>query len=228
MTDECPFYIKIPFKDENPYYYYFCTKIIERWKHKDKTKTTINMMDESERVRRTHRKGSYHLVASKNKLPTDEYEQEEDYLFQYLLSQQVPHPKKNSANIKAAKQTFLQELALSGGDTSSSATGVRQALENLLSIGSIPHSSATSMSQLLEGMRVSLSKPIFTDCLGVNHAKEHLYSLGRMSFGTSKLKHARSGGKSMIAFPPDTNIVLCCAGSCCVYDRYIPTFRFAL
>ena len=115
MTDECPFCIKIPFKDENShyYYFYFCTKTIERWKHKDKTKTTINMMDESERVRRTHRKGSYHLVASKNKLPTDEYEQEEDYLFQYLLSQQVPHPKKNSANIKAAKQTFLQELALS-------------------------------------------------------------------------------------------------------------------
>ena len=142
-------------------------------------------MDEPERIRRKRRKGSYHLVASKNKLPTDESDQEEDYLFRYLLEV----PRKDS-NLLLAKRSFLQELARSGGDTSESAPDVQKALANLLAVdhgqlSSKPVApSSTSTSQLLEGMWVSLSKPIHTDCKGVNESKEYLYSLGRMSFGT--------------------------------------------
>jgi hypothetical protein len=43
-------------------------------------------MTESENAMRNRRKGSYHLVSSRNKLPTDPEEEEEDQLFRFLTS----------------------------------------------------------------------------------------------------------------------------------------------
>ena len=38
-------------------------------------------------------------------------------------------------------------------------------------------------SAQLEGMWLTLSRPNYHDCLGVNSSKEYMYTLGRMSFG---------------------------------------------
>ena len=38
----------------------------------------------------------------------------------------------------------------------------------------------------LEGMWLTLSRPNFHDCLGLNEQREYMYTLGRMSFGMYK------------------------------------------
>jgi len=155
-----------------------------------------------EKVRRSRRKGSYHLVASRNKLPCDPDEQEDDSLFQYLTSNDSlgRHAERRLA-LQDAKRNLLCELAHSGGDTTS--VDFSKALAKLTDLWDPKHfdarkqpcrpiskSSSSSggspkkQSPQLEGMWIDLSKPKFSGCLGTNSNNEFLYTLGRMSFGT--------------------------------------------
>jgi len=159
--------------------------------------TTAAPITDSEHVRRKNRKGSYHLVASKNKLPTDPEDEEEDYLFRYLTSSQPG--TKNQVYIQQAKTQLLRELARSAGDTTT--PQYKAALDQLTKLYDPssfdarkkprkPSSSRARKMQSpeLEGMWITLSKPQFTDCLGVNDDNEYMYTLGRMSFGKQTLK----------------------------------------
>lgn len=145
-------------------------------------------MDPEESERRYRRKGSYHLVGSKNRLPPEPDEQDYDYLFQYLLD-----GSKQNRKLLAAKRAFLQDLAQSEGDTSTES--FHRALDNLIlasgeeglkfdARAKLPKSS--DKSPQLDGMWLSLSKPMFSDCLGFNSRNEPLYTLGRMAFDIFK------------------------------------------
>jgi hypothetical protein len=140
-------------------------------------------VDESERIRRTRRKGSYHLLASKNRLPADTDDREEDYMFKYLIE-----PSRRKENILAAKRAFLGDIATSGGDTTT--TSFQRSLEQLVQLSRGERSfdarrkpSNSSQSPKMEGMWISLSKPQFSDSIGMNEHSEQMYTLGRMSFG---------------------------------------------
>lgn len=147
-------------------------------------------MSRTEYKRRVRRKDSYHLVASRNRLPADPEDQEEDMLFRYLLST-VPRTKQE-VKIHQAKRLLLQELARSGGDVTLSS--VVKALEDLIQLADPidvrkpssssavnAHSNATKQPSV-EGMWIEISKPKFHGCLGMNAKGDFEYSLGRMSF----------------------------------------------
>jgi hypothetical protein len=147
-------------------------------------------MDRKETERRYRRKGSYHLVGSKSKLPLEPDELDYDYLFQYLLD-----VNKRNRKLFAAKRAFLQDLALSEGDTTTES--FHRVLDNLIyaseeadvRFDARAEPSKSSTSPPLEGMWLSLSKAIFSDCLGVNSMNQPMYTMGRMSFDIFKPSH---------------------------------------
>jgi hypothetical protein len=137
-------------------------------------------VDESESIRRDRRKGSYHLLASKNRLPSDPDDQEEDYMFKYLLE-----PSCRKENALAAKRALLEDIATSGGDTTTAS--FQRSLEQLVQLSrgerSFDARQKPSKTPKMEGMWISLSKPQFSDSIGRNEHLEQMYTLGRMSFG---------------------------------------------
>jgi hypothetical protein len=154
--------------------------------------------EETEDLRRHRRKGSYHLVSSKNRLPTDPDEEEEDQLFNYLTTSSNRRLRKaeNFLLVQGTKAQLLRELACSGGDTTSAA--FHDVLDRLTKIYDPSHFDArklpsrpskNSMQQpiQMEGMWIDLSKPKFGDRFGINDNRDYMYTLGRMSFGTYSL-----------------------------------------
>lgn len=147
--------------------------------------------------RRDRRKLSYHLLGTKNHLPKDDNEFDEDPLFQYLISSSslAGDGKNNkqqnrqlSSQIKQKKSQFLRTLGHANEDISD--PKVQEALDNLCSLWDSsmfdarkqPTSNAVTTTAL-EGMWISLIKPKFMDDLGMNNQHEYLYSLKRLSFG---------------------------------------------
>lgn len=154
--------------------------------------TGAHLLSESEQVRRNRRKGSYHLVASRNRLPSDQNDREEDGLFRYLTTNESlgRHAERSLATLDA-KKNLLSELARSGGDvTTASFAKVLQALVKLydptkFDARKLPRKPSKNKRAKpgLEGMWIDLSCPKFSDCLGVNSNNDFMYTLGRMSFG---------------------------------------------
>lgn len=160
----------------------------------------VAQLSNEEQIRRERRKGSYHLVASRNKLPRpdDPVEEEEDMLFKFLT--EMSPDKSISAGkqlqIQEAKKQLIRDLAKSQGDVTT--PGFCAALEQLTKLydpfmfdaRKLPkkphkHSSrkkSISWEPQLEGMWITLSKPRFDGCLGSNAHRQWMYSLGRMSF----------------------------------------------
>jgi hypothetical protein len=155
-------------------------------------------LDGEENLRRQRRKGAYHLVASKNRLPKD-LEEEEDYdiLFQHLIRipPGIKHHDQTQRWIQEAKKKLFRDMAKTGGDTTT--PEFLQALELLTKLydptkfdaRKRPDRSGRNISGndeplQMEGMWITLSPPHFSACLGTNKDEEYLYTLGRMSFGT--------------------------------------------
>jgi hypothetical protein len=150
-----------------------------------------------ENLRRDRRKGSYHLVSSKNRLPTDPEEEEEDQLFHYLTSTSNRNLRQTESFLllQGTKAELLRELASSGGDTTRVA--FHDILDRVIKIydpsnfdaRKLPRrpskSSKRHQSPQMEGMWIDLSKPKFKDNVGINDNRDYMYTLGRMSFGTS-------------------------------------------
>jgi hypothetical protein len=163
--------------------------------------TTVgHHMTESENAMRNRRKGSYHLVSSRNKLPTDPEEEDEDQLFRFLTStsNKMLRQTENFLLIQGNKAQLLRELASSGGDTTTQA--FQDALGMLTKVYDPTHFDARKIpsrpssssrkrnenrSPQMEGMWIDVTKPKFSGSLGMNENHDYLYTLGRMSFGTS-------------------------------------------
>jgi hypothetical protein len=138
-------------------------------------------VDQEELERRSRRKSSYHLVASRNRLPVDHDDQEDDYMFKYLLE-----PAAKNYDLFEAKRDFLRTIAATAGDTSD--PSFHKSLDRLIKVSQTSFDararpSRSSSSPQMEGMWISLSQPQFTQCLGRNENNELLYTLGRMTFG---------------------------------------------
>lgn len=169
--------------------------------------TTVANLAELEQIKNGSNMGAYHAIAAKSKLSTLRESQDRQSLFQYLISSER---SADSFTVRKAKAALLKELMLSGGDTST--RGFHLALEQL-SIWSrleefdarvLP--SADSQGPKLEGTWITLSKPQFSDCLGVNEGKDFMYSLGRMSFGkTCPIVHPNPPkcNSLCLVLPPD-------------------------
>jgi hypothetical protein len=150
---------------------------------------------ETEDMRRNRRKGSYHLVSSKNRLPTDPDEEQEDQLFSYLTTSSNRSLRKteNFLLLQGTKAQLLRNLAGSGGDTTSAP--FHDILDRLTQIYDPSHFDARKLPSRpsknskqqpiqVEGMWIDLSKPKFSDRFGINDNHDFMYTLGRMSFGT--------------------------------------------
>jgi hypothetical protein len=165
---------------------------------------TMSKVSKEEAVRRSRRKGSYHTVASRNKLPhpDDPEEEEGDMLLQFLTASS-PNNKVSPDRqkvVQQAKSDLLQDLAASRGDTTT--PGFKKALDQLAKlydpetfdarkeppppIASGKKNKSVEASPQLEGMWLTLSTPRFQDCLGFNEERHLQYSLGRMSFDMFK------------------------------------------
>jgi hypothetical protein len=154
---------------------------------------TLAMIDNDERVRRKHRKDAYHLAAGRNRLPSDPNEMEYDYTFIYLTQaaavvprsrnlKQQQHPQFLSPSLRAIKINLIKELAKSSGDvTTPEFQRLVELLERMYNDTNNNINKETSVS--LDGMWLTLSKPIYTGCVGRNKDGLFLYELGRMSFG---------------------------------------------
>jgi hypothetical protein len=154
-------------------------------------------MLERENMRRDRRKCSYHLVSSRNRLPADPEEEEEDQLFSFLTSTSNRNLRnaENFLLIQGTKAQLLRELASSGGDTTRAA--FHDVLDRLTKIYDPSHFDARKLPPRpsrsrkqrdqppqMEGMWIDLSKPKFSDGVGMNDNRDFMYTLGRMSFGT--------------------------------------------
>lgn len=156
-------------------------------------------MNQSEHKRRERRKDSYHLVASRNRLPADPEDREEDVLFNYLLSPQmaVARQTDHTRAIRQAKTNLLVAMASSGGDVTTAECA--QAIETLTRFNTfvdvsqipaeIPPNASPRLSnkpqlppRQMEGMWIDISKAKYQDCLGTNGNGDYQYTLGRMSF----------------------------------------------
>jgi hypothetical protein len=166
---------------------------------------------ETEDMRRNRRKGSYHLVSSKNRLPTDPDEEEEDQLFSYLTtsSNRSLRKRENFLLLQGTKAQLLRELAGSGGDTTSAA--FHDILDRLTKIydpsnfdarklPSRPSKNSKQQPIQMEGMWIDLSKPKFSDRFGINDNRDFMYTLGRMSFGTYLFYIAVSAAYYILAY----------------------------
>ena len=154
---------------------------------------------------RNLRKGSYHLDASRNKLPhpDDPQEEEEDLLFKFL-TEITPNkliPVERQLEIRNAKVNLLRNLAKTSGDVSTPEFAA--ALDQLTKLydpsvfdarkaprkhssdpkrGSRSSFGKSSGRPELEGMWLTLSRPCFEGCLGTNPDRHPMYTLGRMTF----------------------------------------------
>jgi hypothetical protein len=151
---------------------------------------------EMENQRRDRRKGSYHLVSSKNRLPTEPEEEAEDTLFQYLTSTSNRNLRQTESFLllQGTKAELLREMASSGGDTTSAA--FHDMLARVTKIYDPSNFDARKLpcrpskcskrpqSPQMEGMWIDLSKSKFSDLVGINDNRDCMYTLGRMSFGT--------------------------------------------
>ena len=81
-----------------------------------------------------------------------------------------------SQPLAQARQCLLQELAVTAGETTSETF---QSALQLLQSSQHHHHQPPSYT----GLWLTLTKPTFFDCLGVNGNGDPLYTLGRMSFG---------------------------------------------
>ena len=135
----------------------------------------------------------YHTIAAKAKLSAlKSGDKSSQSLLQYLVSSNSGGAQTHTATVRKAKAGLLRELMKSGGDTTT--RGFQLALEQLLVWSSlhdfdanvVPLESASddgNATPKLEGTWITLSKPQFSDCQGVNENEDFLYTLGRMSFG---------------------------------------------
>jgi hypothetical protein len=162
--------------------------------------TTVEQhsMSKTENLRRHRRKGSYHLVSSRNRLPANPEDEREDQLFNYLTSTSNRNLRNTESFLllQGTKAQLLRELASSGGDTTRAA--FHDALDRLTKIYDPSHFDARKLPPRpsksskhkenqppqMEGMWIDLSKPKFSDCVGMNDNRYYMYTLGRMSFGT--------------------------------------------
>jgi len=158
-----------------------------------------SQITEAEAIQREHRKTSYHLIASKNKLPKDP-EESSDYLYSYLTSTRLPSDKtSHELAIQTAKKKLILELAKNGGSVETDRFS--EILDELVKLHdpskfdarklpSQPKKVAMKIDKKkgfmlephLEGMWISLSQPKYFDCLGFNKEGDPMYTLGRMSF----------------------------------------------
>ena len=138
----------------------------------------------SELEKRDRRKSSYHLVASKNKLPEDP-EEDDDHLYKYLLSTSAGCKASSDIRLQEVKRQLILEIARTEGDTDS--PHFQKILTELLTLHNSDFDARvrprSKCPACLEGMWINLSKPKFPDCLGKNKNGDHMYTLGRMSFG---------------------------------------------
>lgn len=91
--------------------------------------------DEKELERRARRKDSYHLVATRKRLPSveDLDDLEEDYMFRYLLSPQNDplHTSQSKRAVYDAKSLLLTSLASSGGGDDVNCPEAEEAISQL-------------------------------------------------------------------------------------------------
>jgi hypothetical protein len=143
----------------------------------------ISNLPELENLR--NKKEAYHIIASKNDFKAAVEEDDLDTLMGYIVNTD-PSEKEAGFFVKRAKLALLQELAKTGGDTTTPA--FKQCLEQLTLWNSLDGFDARKKpsrrdeSAKLEGTWITLSKPQFSECLGTTENEEFLYSLGRMSF----------------------------------------------
>ena len=154
--------------------------------------------------RRTRRKSSYHLVGTRHHLTVGETEEQDDddMLFNYLT--RLPERRQTNLDrqrkIQMAKKAMLRILAQNSGDATT--PHFHKALNDLTSLydpliefdanrlppnprrlSGSPFRAEMMSAPALEGMWISLQSPLFEDSLGTNAAGDHLYTLGRMTFG---------------------------------------------
>jgi len=173
------------------------------------TTTTPKPLSDAEKLRRSRRKGSYHLVASRNKLPSNPEDEEEDMLWRYLTEEETcarhanaSFNRKQQMLVNQAKKELLRELGRSHGDTTT--PKFQAALEDLVVLykeatpptssrffdaRERPHKPTSKnydpTKPQMEGMWITLSKPQWSGCLGMKEdetERNFLYTLGRMSF----------------------------------------------
>ena len=149
---------------------------------------------------RTRRKGSYHLLATRNHL--SEGNAEDDLFFSYL-TRRIPATRASDRQqqIQMAKEASLRSLSQHAGDATTpefqravadltrlydpiSAFDARQLLSPTprRPTGSLFRAETMSTPRL-EGMWISLQRPRFENCLGTNSTGDYLYTLSRMTFG---------------------------------------------
>ena len=146
----------------------------------------MRSISRTEYKRRVQRKDSYHLVASRNRLPDNPEDEEEDMLFRYLMSvPEVSFRSSSSAkSLRQAKELFLRELGRSKGDVTD--PSVNSALQQLLQLSKVARNDLAPSQHThpkIDGVWIDISKPKFPDCLGMNARMDYEYTLGRMSFG---------------------------------------------
>ena len=160
--------------------------------NKQESEKDTTHLTELEHVMNDSNVEAYHTIASKAKLSAlKEGDKSTQSLFQYLISSNsnASSATGGGAAVKKAKAGLLRELMRSGGDTTT--RGFQLALEQLLVWSSLHEFDANIVvpedelaPPKLEGTWITLSKPQFSDCQGVNENNDFMYTLGRMSFGT--------------------------------------------
>ena len=91
----------------------------------------------------------------------------------------------DSLEVIEAKESFLAQLTLAGGDIDNHR--VQVAYEELSSIYEKEVDlDEEELLDALDGVWMQLSNPTFPGCLGTNSAGDRQYSMGRMSFGVLK------------------------------------------
>ena len=109
------------------------------------------------------------------------------------------------SELQQTKTALLNALQMTGGDVTTEPflfalkrlRGLykRSGLDCRRRVVSTMTTTATSVDETagiggttpqLEGMWLTLSRPNFHDCLGLNEQREYMYTLGRMSFGMYK------------------------------------------
>jgi len=134
----------------------------------------------------------YHRIARKNKLQIiteaihEEEEGQEEVDVALPAAKRGPKSERNRL-VREYKARILCALARSEGDSSSAEVhaAIDQLLVNQSSSSHFdPKGVIAAHADRLEDSGLSLSKPVFKGCLGLNENNEPMYTLGRMAFGT--------------------------------------------
>lgn len=147
------------------------------------------------RVERLRRK--YHKMALKIKLKpiTEETVQQRESKY---VATRGGHRLERHALVNEAKQKIIAELTRSGGDPATPAA--QAAIETLVAnhrsknfdprkLVCRPDCGRTTMMMSDTGLQledtwITLTKPLYQDCMGVNANQDCMYTMGRMTFGT--------------------------------------------